>query len=285
MHLLLNQIDLVKTRTFMKQISYVFLASIVLASCSPLQKALKVDDTAYKNEVADQFYEKGKYKQAIQLYEQIEKKEGWTPNFQSMYYKYSKAYYNSRKWEAAKPMLHKFNLVYLNSPSREETMFLEAKSAYQMSEVFTLDQHVTYEGVQLYETFITAYPESDKKTEANDNLRELKEKIERKAFESARLYNKIGEYTRDYNAAIVALDNFLLDYPGTVFKSEALYYKFDSAYQLAMNSVYSKMEDRIKKAIELHEDLIAFDANTKHKEDVDRKLERLNKELQQFSTK
>lgn len=269
----------------MKQISYVFLASIVLASCSPLQKALKVDDTAYKNEVADQFYEKGKYKQAIQLYEQIEKKEGWTPNFQSMYYKYSKAYYNSRKWEAAKPMLQKFNLVYLNSPSREETMFLEAKSAYQMSEVFTLDQHITFESIKLYETFITAFPESEKKVEANDNLRELKEKIERKAFESARLYNKIGEYTRDYNAAIIALDNFLLDYPGTVYKTDALFYKFDSAYKLAINSVYSKMEDRIKNALRLYDELLAYDATTKHKTDADRMVERLNKELQQFSTK
>ena len=267
----------------MKHLSYVFLASVMLASCSPLQKALKVDDTTYKNEVADQYYEKGKYKQAIQLYEQIERKEAWTPNFQSMYYKYSKAYYNARKWEAAKPMFQKFNLVYFNSPNREETMFLEAMSAYQMSEVFTLDQHITYEGIQKFETFVTAYPESQYAEQANKNLRELKEKLEHKAFEQARLYNKIGEYTRDYNAAIVSLDNFLLDYPGSVYKTDALYYKFDSAYKLAINSVYSKMEERIKTAINLYDDLVAYDANTKYKSDADKMVERLNKELQQFS--
>lgn len=285
MHVLLNPTGLVKIGTFMKQFTYVFLASVVLASCSPLQKALKVDDIAYKNEVADQLYDKGKYKQAIRLYEQIEQKEKWSPNLQSMYYKYSKSYYNSRKWEAAKPMFQKFNIVYLTSPNREETMFLEAMSNYEMSEVFTLDQHITYDGIQKFEAFLTAYPESQYKEEANKNLRELKEKIEMKAFESAKLYNKIGEYSRDYNAAIVALDNFLLDYPGSVYKSEALYYKFDSAYKLALNSVYSKMEDRLHKAIGLYDDLIAYDSNTKHKEDADRMLDRLKKELQQFSRK
>jgi len=285
LHLLLNQIDLVKTRTFMKQISYVFLASIVLASCSPFQKALKVDDSAYKNEIADQLYDKGKYKQAIRLYEQVEKKEGWAANYQSMYYKYSKSYYNARKWEASKPMFQKFNMLYLSSPNREETMYLEAMSAYNMSEVFTLDQHITYEGIQKFDAFLEGYPESQYKNDAIAKKRELTEKIERKAYESARLFNKIGEYTRDYNAAIVALDNFLLDYPGTVYKTDALFYKFDSAYKLALNSVYSKMEDRLRNAISLHDDLISFDANTKYKDEADRMLERLKKELQQFSTK
>ena len=182
-------------------------------------------------------------------------------------------------------MFQKFNMVYLNSPNREETMFLEAMSNYEMSEVFTLDQHVTYDAIQKFEVFLTAYPESQYKEQANKNLRELREKIEMKAYESARLYNKIGEYSRDYNAAIVALDNFLQDYPGTVYKSEALFYKFDSAYKLALNSVYSKMEDRLHNAIGLYDDLIAYDSNTKHKEEADRMLDRLKKELQQFSRK
>lgn len=269
----------------MKYILYVLVSVGLLTACSPLQKALKIDDSAYKNEVADQLYEKGKYKQAIRLYEQIERKEGWAPNYQSMFYRYSKAYYNSRKWEVAGPMFQKFNMLYLSSPNREETMFLEAMSAYEMSETFTLDQHITYEAIRKFETFITAYPEAESTTDANKYLRELKERLELKAYESAKLYNKIGEYTRDYNAAIVALDNFLLDYPGTVYKSDALYFKFDSAYKLAINSVYGKMEDRIKNALDLYNDLIAFDPDTEHKSEADRMVERLNKELQQFATK
>src|SRR5690606_17545410 len=123
----------------------------------------------------------------------------------------------------------------------------------------------TYEGIEKFERFLTTYPESQYKDDASTKMQELKEKIERKAYESARLYNKIGEYTRDYNAAIVALDNFLLDYPGTVYKTDALFYKFDSAYKLAINSVYSKMEERLKNSISLYDDLISYDPDTKYK--------------------
>jgi outer membrane protein assembly factor BamD len=42
-------------------------------------------------------------------------------------------------------------------------------------------------------------------------------------------YNTIS----DFKSALVALDNFIV-YPGTPFKEDALFYKFDSAYQLAI---------------------------------------------------
>jgi outer membrane protein assembly factor BamD len=44
---------------------------------------------------------------------------------------------------------------------------------------------------------------------------------------------------------MVALDNFIIDYPGTPYKEKALFYKLDSAYQLGINSVPSKMEERL----------------------------------------
>lgn len=269
----------------MKHFLYVLIGAGLLTACSPFQKALKVDDSAYKNEIADQLYEKGKYKQAIRLYEQIESKEGWAPNYQSMFYKFSKSYYNARKWEVAGPMFQKFNNLYLTSPNREETLFLEAMSAYELSENYTLDQHITYEAIRKFETYLEAYPKAENHAEAQKYLKELNEKIERKAYEAARLYNKIGEYTRDYNAAIVALDNFLKDYPGTTYKTDALYYKFDSAYKLAMNSIYSKMEERIEDALVLYEDLMAFEPENQYKEEALKMKDRLNKELQQFSTK
>jgi outer membrane protein assembly factor BamD len=49
-------------------------------------------------------------------------------------------------------------------------------------------------------------------------------------------YNTIS----DFKSALVALDNFIADYPGTPYKEDALYYKFDSAYQLGINSVPAK---------------------------------------------
>jgi outer membrane protein assembly factor BamD len=61
-------------------------------------------------------------------------------------------------------------------------------------------------------------------SEANETVRVLQEKIERKS-ENAKGYNTIS----DFKSALVALDNFIADYPGTPYKEDALYYKFDSA--------------------------------------------------------
>jgi outer membrane protein assembly factor BamD len=70
-------------------------------------------------------------------------------------------------------------------------------------------------------------------SEANETVRVLQEK--KKVFENAKGYNTIS----DFKSALVALDNFIADYPGTPYKEDALYYKFDSAYQL-VNSVPAK---------------------------------------------
>ena len=98
-------------------------------------------------------------------------------------------------------------------------------------------------------------------------------------FENAKGYNTIS----DYKAAIVALDNFVADYPGTPFKEDALYYKLDSAYQLGINSIPSKMEERLLVAKAAQASLIKFNAETKYKKVADEMLVRIDKDLQKFT--
>jgi outer membrane protein assembly factor BamD len=82
---------------------------------------------------------------------------------------------------------------------------------------------------------------------------------------------------------MVAFDNFLINYPGTPYKEKALYYKLDSAYNLAINSIPSKMEDRLKNAKQAYLSLIKFKADTEYKTKADEMLVRIDKDLQQFS--
>jgi outer membrane protein assembly factor BamD len=56
-------------------------------------------------------------------------------------------------------------------------------------------------------------------------------KIEKRYWKCQRI-----QYNIRFQSAS-ALDNFIADYPGTPYKEDALYYKFDSAYQLGINSV------------------------------------------------
>jgi outer membrane protein assembly factor BamD len=82
---------------------------------------------------------------------------------------------------------------------------------------------------------------------------------------------------------LVALDNFISDYPGTIYKEEALYYKLDSSYQLAINSIPSKMEERLNNAKVAYHNLIRVSENKEYKAKADEMLARIDKDLQQFS--
>ena len=101
----------------------------------------------------------------------------------------------------------------------------------------------------------------------------MNEKLEKKAYEIAKQYNTV----MDYKAAMVALDNFVSDYPGTPFKEDALFYKYDSAYQIGINKslndmFYSeqkykdkglKIQEKIKKNLKVDLDslLVTADAD------------------------
>jgi outer membrane protein assembly factor BamD len=115
--------------------------------------------------------------------------------------------------------------------------------------------------------------------EANLILKDLTGKIEKKYFEIAKQYNTIS----DHKAALVALENFIDAYPGTPYKEAALFYRLDSAYKLAINSVPAKMEERLKNAKTAYSNLIKFKEGSKYQEKATEMLARIDKDLKQFS--
>jgi outer membrane protein assembly factor BamD len=264
---------------------YIGLSILMLsiASCGPMQKALKTDDHEYKKEVANQFYEKKKYRNAIRLYEQLETVYRANPKAEDMFFNFAMASYMTKDYELSGPRFKNFAATYPRSERKEEALLMEIKSGLALSPVYSLDQRVTYEVIEKLQKFIDQYPGSNFVFEANSIMTELNKKIEKKTYENAKQLNTIGEYTRNYNAAIVALDNFIYDYPGTEYKEDALFYKFDSAYKLAMNSVRYKMEDRLKTAKSMYDVLVRFNAETKYKSQADSMLANINEELAKFS--
>ena len=110
-------------------------------------------------------------------------------------------------------------------------------------------------------------------------------KLEKKAYGIAEQYNKIGPYTRDYQAAIKAFDNFLLNYPGSIFREPALFKRLDSAYKLAINSVEWKMEDRLNKANSYYDHFIKTYPNSEYLEESTKMHEEINALLKNFNTK
>lgn len=263
----------------MKKIVSLLLFVILFSSCSEYQKALKKDDVAVKFEMGTKLYDAGNYTKAIRLFEQIAPAYRGKPQAEKLFYMFAQSYYKTKQYYLAGYQFESFASAYPKSEKVQEAAFLGAKSYSMLSPVYSLDQTDTFKAIDKLQAFIDSYPNSEYLSEANEAVKLLSEKIEKKVYENAKGYNTIS----DYKSALVALDNFIADYPGTPFKEDALFYKFDSAYQLAINSVPAKMEERLNVALTAHSNLMKFNADTKYKEKANEMLARVEKDLQNFT--
>lgn len=263
----------------MNKILSIILVALVFVSCSEYQKAIKSEDVAVKFAMATKQYDAGKYSKAIRLFEEIATAYRGKPQAEKMFYLFSQSYYKTEQYYLAGYQFESFVSSYPKSEKIDEAAFLSAKSYSKLSPVYSLDQVDTVKAIEKLQNFIDSYPNSSNTVEANALLKSLTNKIEKKLFENAKQYNTIS----DYKSALVAFDNFISDYPGTQFKEEALFYKFDSAYKLAINSIPTKMEERLKNAKIAHANLIKYNSETKHKEKVTEMFATIEKDLQQYS--
>ena len=255
------------------------LVVVLFSSCGEYQKVLKSNEIRPKYDLAKKMYEEKKYANAIRLFEQLAPAYRGKPEAADMYMMYAQSFYNTKQFYAAGYQFDNFASSYPRNDKAAEASFLAAKSYSKLSPVYSLDQTDTNKAIDKLQNFIDRYPSSEYLEEANLLVKSLREKVEKKVFEVAKGYHKIA----DYKGAIVALENFVADYPGTPYKEEALFFKFDSAYLLAINSVENKKEDRLNAAKVAYRSLTKFKEDTVYKEESAKMLAKIDSELKQFS--
>ena len=220
------------------------MAVLLFNSCSEYQKVLKDDDAARKFAVADSLYQQGKYKKALKLMEQIVPVYRGKPQAEKLMYMYANTFYNLEDFYLAGYQFERFETSYPQSDSLEVAAYKSARSYYELSPRYSLDQKDTYKGLERLQSYIDKYPNSSFRTEANALVSELREKLEKKDYEIAQQALNI----EDYKAAIEGFDNFITDHPGAKLRKEAFFGRFEAAYRLAINSLPSLINERLTTA-------------------------------------
>ncbi len=269
----------------MKKYIYILLIGSILSSCSEYQKALNGEDLAAKFSIGEELYSNGKFGKANRLFAQIVPSYRGKPQAEKLMFLYANSFYNMKDYYTAGYQYDRFASSYPNSEKREEAEFLSAKSSYMLSPEYGKEQHPTKDAITKFQLFINSYPDSEYIEEANELVRELDGKLEKKAFDIAYQYYKTVEYTRDYNAAIKSFDNFIIEFPGSTLRETALFYRLDAAYKLAMNSVERKKQERLEKAKVYYHSFVNRYANSEHLDDTKDMLENIEEELKKYSTK
>lgn len=270
----------------MKNIVYIFLIALVFSSCSEFQKALKSEDTATKFQLGTELFDAGKYSKANRLFSQIVPSYRGKPQAEKLMYMYSMSYYYMKDYHLAGYQLERFESSYPKSEKAEETLFLSAKSYYMLSPIYSKEQKETKEAIEKLQLFINKYPDSQYLAEANALIKELDYKLEKKAFEIAKQYSTTAYFeASDYEAAIKAFENFLLDYPGSSFREQAMYYRLETAQKLALNSVEYKKEERLNTALGYFNTFKKYFPESQFIGEAERVNQDVQNELQKYNTK
>lgn len=264
----------------MKKAFFILSTLILLASCSEYQKALKSEDIGNKFTIGDSLYNQGKYAKANRLFEQIVPSYRGKPQAEKLMFLNADCYYNMNDYYLANYHFERFVSSYPQSEKVEQAAFLAAKSLYKLSPVYTKDQSETGDAIEKLQVFINTYPKSEYLSEANKMVQELDFKLEKKAYETAKQYNQIS----DYQASIKSFDNFILDFPGSKLREDALFYRFDSAYNLAVKSVEWKKKQRLETAKSYYTTFKKKYASSKYIEEADSMIAILEEELKKYST-
>lgn len=121
---------------------------------------------------------------------------------------------------------YQFSKLIKGMPSSEflaDAQYKLADCYYELSPDFPLDQEYSKKAVEEFQVFIDFFPLNPKVAEAETKIKELNDKLARKEYEAARIYDKMEYYT----AAIKYYDGVMEIYHDTQYAPMALYAKIN----------------------------------------------------------
>ncbi|MFN8347909.1 MAG: outer membrane protein assembly factor BamD [Spirosomataceae bacterium] len=225
------------------------LTTLVLGSCSKFAKLQKEGTLEQKYEAALQFYKKADYYHAGLLFEEItpllngkDARQAELAQFYNAYCNFKQANYNMAQF-----LFKNFYETFQRSEYAQEALYMHAYSLYKDSPNFNLDQASTLTAISALQDFINTYPESAFREESTQLILELREKLEKKAYERAKLYYQTSEANiANFRSAVVAINNYQKDFPGSKYNEELSFLRVDAQYKLAKISFAEKQKERFQ---------------------------------------
>lgn len=239
-----------------------------LGSCkSKFEKLRASNNVQMKYQEAVKYYEKEKYSKALTLFQDLLAKYRGTADAEDLNYYTAFAAYRLKDYISARFHFKNFADNYPNSPRAEECRFMSAYCYYLDSPRSNLDQDNTRKAIDQLQLFVNLYPESERAKEAGDLIQNLRDKLEKKAFDNAKLYFNMG-LPDDYRAAVIALENVLKIYPDTKHAEDIEYLLVKSQYLFADNSYPHRQEERFNQMIDYYDSFMEHYPESKYNNEL-----------------
>lgn len=237
---------------------------LFLFACNQHKKIKESNDDSLKLEKAKEYYNKGEYMKASELLEDLVTLYRGSRKGKKVRYYHAYCYYGMEDYVMASYYFDRFRKTFPNSDKAQEAFFMTAYCDYLNSPDWSLDQSETRKAIHKLQLFADRYPQSGRMDSCTALIEELRGKLERKAFEKAKLYLQ----TMHYRAAVRSFGNALEQYPDSQYREEIFFLRFKSAYKLAKKSVASKKEERLEEASRLYRKFAEAYPDSEHREEA-----------------
>ena len=241
-------------------------AAVLACSCkSQYELLLNSNDADAKYEAAFAYFNEGKYSKAASLFESLSMLTNGTERDDTVRYYWGLSNYKYKDYYTAETNFDQFIQSYPRSPFISDATYLRIDCLYRSTLRYELDQTPTYKAINAISQYILEHEDSEHMAVCRDMLLELNERLDRKAYEGAKLYYKM----EDYLAARVAFKNVIKDDSENVYREDILYYIAMSSYKYAHLSVPEKQKERFLAFVDDYYNFIGELPESKYRKELD----------------
>ena len=244
----------------------VLLSFAALSSCkSEYDRMLESNDVNAKYKAAFDYFNSGKYTRAAQLFESLTLLTNGTDRYDTVMYYLGLSNYSYKDYYTAETNFDQYLKYFPQGNFSEMAEFLRIDCLYRATLRYELDQTPTYTAMNAMADYLLEHPVGANSDIIRHRMEELGERLDRKAFENARLYYKM----EDYRASRVAFKNILKDDADNVYREEILYYSAMSSYKYADLSVPSKQKERFLIFMDDYLNFVGEYPQSEHRKELD----------------
>ena len=224
--------------------------TVLFASCNSYTKLQKKGTDDQKYQAAVQYFKKGDWYRAGTLFEElIPVLKGSTESEMAQFY-YAYTQYHQQQYLLGSSLFKKFYETFARSDYAQEAMYMYALSLYKDTPDFNLDQSNTVGAMAALQDFVNAYPQSPFSDDCAKMIVNLRQKLEQKAYEKAKLYYRASGFNiASLKSSVISINNFQKEFPDSNYNEELAYLKVDAQYSLAKNSLETKQKERYQEAV------------------------------------
>jgi outer membrane protein assembly factor BamD len=248
----------------------------VLSSCkSQYEMLLNSNDADLKYEAAFNYYNEGRYSKAGSLFESLSVLTNGTQRDDTVRFYWGLSNYKFKDYYTAETNFENFLETYPRSPFASEARYLRLDCLYRSTLRYELDQTPTYKAITEISEYMIEFPKTPHMQACRDMLLDLNERLDKKAYEAAKLYYKM----ENYKSSRIAFRNVLKDDSDNIYREDILYYIAMSSFKYAQMSVPAKQKERYLTFVDDYLNFIGEIPQSHYRKELDNVYRRAQKAL------